>query len=524
MSLSNDLISQFAKATNNIPEMQKETIVYGTIVKQDTGDFVKLDGAELLTPVTSTTVVKNGERVTVIIKNHVAIVTGNISSPSAQNGDLEDVSDTISDFEIVIADKVSTEELDAEKGRIDDLITDNVLIKETLTANEAIIGKVTADNITINEKLIANEAEFEDIKTHKLDATVADLKFATIENLTVTDMKVHNLVGDYGEFKELSTDKFSANEATIKKLETEKLSSTEADLKYANIEFTNIGKAALEEFFAKSGLIENVVIGDGTITGNLVGVTIKGDLIEGGTIVADKLVIKGSDGLYYKLNTDGMTIEAEQTDHNSLNGSIITAKSITATKINVKDLVAFGATIGGFKITDHSLYSGVKESIGNTTRGIYLDDTGQLALGDGNSHIKYYKDTDGRYKLSISAEEITFGVNKKNVEEAIEEVKEEISTIVAIESTRGVMFKNSAISTTLIVVVYHGKKRITDMSTLMSIIGSTASLKWKWKRFNEESFNDIPSNDPRIGSDGFMLTLHPGDVDIQVVFMCELIT
>lgn len=31
-------------------------------------------------------------------------------------------------------------------------------------------------------------------------------------------------------------------------------------------------------------------------------VTIKGDLIEGNTIVADKLVMKGDDGLFYKLN------------------------------------------------------------------------------------------------------------------------------------------------------------------------------------------------------------------------------
>ena len=78
---------------------------------------------------------------------------------------------------------------------------------------------------------------------------------------------------------------------------------------------------------------------NGTITGNLIGVTISGDLIEGNTIVAEKLVIKGDDGLYYKLNTDGVTTESEQTDYNSLNGNVIRAKSVTAEKINVSDLV-----------------------------------------------------------------------------------------------------------------------------------------------------------------------------------------
>lgn len=148
------------------------------------------------------------------------------------------------------------------------------------------------------------------------------------------------------------------------------LKSETADIKYANIDFSNIGKAAMEYFYAHSGLIKNVVVGDQQITGELIGVTIKGDLIEGNTIVAEKLVIKGNDGLYYKLNTDGMGVEAEQTEYNSLNGSIIRAKSITATKIAVDDLVAFDATIAGFNITDEAIYSGVKESALNTTRGI----------------------------------------------------------------------------------------------------------------------------------------------------------
>lgn len=86
-----------------------------------------------------------------------------------------------------------------------------------------------------------------------------------------------------------------------------------------------------------TGSIKDVKIGDATIAGELVGVTIKGDLIEGNTVKADKLVIKGSDGLYYKLNTDGKTVEEEQTDYNSLNGQVIRAKSVTAEKIDVKD-------------------------------------------------------------------------------------------------------------------------------------------------------------------------------------------
>lgn len=213
------------------------------------------------------------------------------------------------------------------------------------------------------------------------------------------------------------------------------LKSKTADIKYANIDFSNIGKAAMEYFYAHSGLIKNVVVGDQQITGELIGVTIKGDLIEGNTIVAEKLVIKGDDGLYYKLNTDGMDVEAEQTEYNSLNGSIIRAKSITATKIAVDDLVAFDATIAGFNITDEAIYSGVKESALNTTRGIYLGKDGQLAFGDSNNYLRFYKDSSGRYKLEISAESMNFSSTGASVEDTINDINDKVDSVVSVEKS-----------------------------------------------------------------------------------------
>lgn len=419
MALSSDLISNFVKVTNDEVEVKSETTVYGTIIEHEGSKYVRLDGSDLLTPISSTTDVEPNERVTVMIKDHSATVTGNMSSPSARTDAVQDIGNKITEVEILVADKVSTKEFDAEKGRIDTLVSDNATIKERLTASEANIDELEAENVTISGKLNAHDASIESLETHKLSATDADLKYATIGDLSATNANIHNLEVDYGNFEVLTTDKLASVDGYIKDLQTNKLSASEADLKYANIDFSNIGKAAFEYFYANSGLIENVVVGDGTVTGNLVGVTISGDLIEGNTIKADKLVIKGTDGLYYQLNTDGITTEAQQTDYNSLNGSIIQAQSITATKIAVDDLVAFDATIGGFNITDNSLYSGVKSSATNTTRGVYLDSEGQIAFGDESNYIKYYKDTDGSYKLAISARTITIGTSNTNIETAI---------------------------------------------------------------------------------------------------------
>ncbi len=364
---------------------------------------------------------EDNDRVMVLVKNHTAVVTGNISSPSASTDSVQKVSDRVSEFYTVIAAKADIDELNAQTARIDTLVTENATIKDKLTASEAEISDIKADNVTINEKLNANEADIKKLQSDKIDAAVVEAKYATIKSLEATDAEIANLKSTFGEFKVLTTDTLNANKASIDDLETKKLNASDAEITYANIDFSNIGKAAIEQFYATSGIIKNLVIGDETVTGELVGVTIKGDLIEGNTIVADKLVVKGTDGLYYKLNTDGVKTEAEQTDYNSLNGSVITAKSITATKISVDDLVAFDATIGGFNISDSSIYSGVKSSVNNTTRGIYLDKEGQVAFGDANSFLKYYKDQNGNYKLEVSAHSIQFGTSNRNLETALGE-------------------------------------------------------------------------------------------------------
>lgn len=422
MPLSTDLISQFVKVTKSEPKEQKETTAYGTTVEYNGSTYVKLDGSDLLTPIVTTADVKSGERVTVMIKDHTATVTGNISSPAARTGDVKEIGNKIAEFEIVIADKVSVAQLEAEIARIDTLVADNVTIKERLTASEAEIDTLVADNVVINEKLTAHDASIENLEATKIDAEIVEAKYATIESLEATDAKFNNLESTYATIVSLD-----AQKARIDELDATKLSAEQADLKYANIEFTNIGKAAIENFYATSGIIKDLVIGDQTVTGKLVGVTIVGDLIEGGTVKADKLVVLGSDGLYYKLNTDGVSTTAEQTEYNSLNGSIITANTITAEKINVNDLVAFDATIGGFNISDSAIYSGAKTTVDNTTTGIYMDKTGQLAIGNGTSYLKYYKDTDGNYKLAISAESMMFSATGKTVDETISDAQTSMS-------------------------------------------------------------------------------------------------
>lgn len=437
----NNLATTFAKIIKEDATATKDSTVYGTAVEFNGKMYVKLDGSERMTPIETTTSIKEGDRVTVLIKAHSATVTGNVTDPSTSKSDkkatddkIKDLSSKVSEFGTIVAGKVSTEQLQAAEGRITNLESDNVNVKNELKAQSASITDLDVKKASIDD-LKATNASIDNLKANMLTTDTLDAKYATIKNLEATDATIHNLSADYGDFKKATVDDLKARKAEIDDLSTKKLNATDAELKYANIDFSNIGVAAIEQFYATSGVIKDLVIGDQTVTGEIVGVTIKGDLIEGNTIVADKLVMKGDDGLFYKLNISAANgVDAEQTSYNSINGSIITAKSITATQISVKDLVAFDATIAGFHIKDTAIYSTGKESATSTVRGIYLGKDGQLGFGDGNNYIKFYVDTDGKYKLGISAESLTFATGQ-SVKDAIDEVDSKVDAIKSIDST-----------------------------------------------------------------------------------------
>ena len=102
-------------------------------------------------------------------------------------------------------------------------------------------------------------------------------------------------------------------------------------------------------------------------------------------------------------------------------------------------------------------------------------------------------------------------------------MRDEITTLLRIESSRGTVFKNDQVSTVLSAVIYHGAQRITDYETMKSVFGSGAYLQWKWQRLDEESYGIISASDTRFSDNGFKFTLNPEDVDTKVTFMCELI-
>ena len=147
MGLSSDLLSLFAKTTNDNKNTKKETsTVYGTVVDDGEQKFVRIDGSTEKTPVLSTVDVKSGDRVIVMIKNHSATITGNLNDPSAGSAKVNDINDIaenvddritnntnkITELGIAVADRVTTGQLNAAKANI----TEEMVAKDVIVKNE----------------------------------------------------------------------------------------------------------------------------------------------------------------------------------------------------------------------------------------------------------------------------------------------------------------------------------------------------------------------------------------------------
>lgn len=427
MALSKNLISDFVKATTDNKKTAEEITLYGTIVEYNGSKYVRLDGSDMLTPYTATVAAKAGERVRVSVGKHSATVTGNVSSPAARTGDVEELGQKVDTFDAVVANKATIKDLEVERARVDDLVADNVVIKKQLTADSAEIKDLKADNVDIKGKLTARDAEIDNLKANKIDADVVSANYATIKSLEATQASVKELSAnkanitdltaatgriDKLESKDIETDKLIAGKADItdltaatgridnlesKNIKTDKLVAGKADIDLANVNNAWINKGVLKDGSIGSaaiheGAVTNAKIADATIEAAKIK-SINADSIVAGTIKTERLIITGPDGqdsIVKAINIANGVSEAE-----------VNGQKIQAASIDVVDLSAFQAKIAQFDMSQNAIYSG-KLAINDPTSGVYISTTG-LGLGDGaltskkESPIQMY--ADGIFKL-----------------------------------------------------------------------------------------------------------------------------
>ena len=300
----------------------------------------------------------------------------------------------------------------------------------TLEVSEDVFTRLRLISITYNPFIKTNDlsVEFSNMVTGKdgrndfsyiFDKAISASKNSiTLSNNKSKDdlelsVELLNLISNStvfkGKFDELNYKNISANEATIVKLTADFIKSDFAD-------FTD---AQIKNLYANTGLITDLTVKDGKITGKLCAVEIDAGNIKTGTLMTDRLLIKGNNSLYYKLNVTALgeaAIEELPADEqeklkNGIHGENIIAESITANKIAVSDLTAFKATIASFKIEDlldadgnvvgGSFHNILKTSVDSYVPGVYIDSNGQFVLGNDDEYIKFVKTTDGKFAFDI---------------------------------------------------------------------------------------------------------------------------
>lgn len=197
MSVSSELINDFVKATNDTTSTRSEHTVYGVIVQNDNSTYVKLDGSEQLTPVSTVSTTKDGDRVMVLIKNHTATITGNFSSPSARSGDIsgmeQNVSNKLNEVDEKLATMVTESSIANLTSKVEKVGTDLDSLKKNVETNANNIKTINESYDTLKKTVDDTSKTVIDLSTYKetVEGTLADLS----EN-KVSKEELNTMFGD----------------------------------------------------------------------------------------------------------------------------------------------------------------------------------------------------------------------------------------------------------------------------------------------------------------------------------------
>ena len=454
MGLSYDLISEFVKITNDKKEGPKEGTVYATVVNSTGGKNVKIDGSDLLTPIDTTTGIEDGERVTVMIKDHKATVTGNITSPSVGKGTVNSLVGAVVD-ENLVGINADIENLIAKNAYLENVFAQNSVIIdskiENLVAKDTYLENTYAENATIIDSKIEN-----------LEATDSRIENSVIENFQVIDGVVQDLKATNADIKVLNADF-----AQIKTLVNGNLTSD-------NILSFNLTseKVTVDDAFIKDAMIDTISAGKinaGEINTNLVSIGSEdgGMLITGST----QQFMDKNGNVRIQIGKDASGDFTFILYGENGQGQIINQNGITASAIGdgliVNNMVSDNAAISGGKLDISSVITEINSDDSTTIKSskIYLNEQAQ-SLEVAFNTLKTKVDT---------IQEITI---EGDLTAIVEQVQSNTSKIEANKDSI-----NTLISQDTVI-----KKQVTDLQGTVAKTEETLSAKYTSLSQNLDGF------------------------------------
>lgn len=373
MGLSKDLVQQFVEATKDITSGSEESFVLATVVVEEGVNYVKIDGADTLTPVYSTTTVNDGDRVTVMLKNHSATITGNITSPSVDENKTDN---KIEEYNTELLGK-----LQAEYAQIGYLEANYATIKN-LESEYAKIDYLNANYLKLTEGYIdigyIKDASISTAQIADAAITVAKIQNGFIDNLVATQGKfeaahIGQLTSDNLVSGAITTDKLSANAVVSDKIAanaitSEKIKAGSIDtskLAANSITSDKIDAGAVTADKIYSGAINSTHISADSInashissdsigTSELQAESVTSEKLASGAITTDKIEA----GCITADKIDAGAITSEKLAAGAITSDHIDAATIDSIEVNAGNVVANRIQTGDIKIGDANIVDG----------------------------------------------------------------------------------------------------------------------------------------------------------------------
>lgn len=408
MGIDRSLLNEFVKITNDKKET-KQTQLYGTVVTQGNSKYVKIDGSEIITPVRSTTDIKDDERVIVKIDNHMATITGNMTNPSVGNDRVEFTEGKIDRFDHLFAGNITAENIAAN----------------SITSDKILAGSITTDKLMaeciISDKIAADTIESKHIKSDVIESE--HIKAGSIE---AEHIKAGIIESDHISSGTITADKIATGTITAG-------SGVIADGAIGSAQISSLDVAKLE-----SGTIDTSKIYIAGADGHL---QLKGNRLQVFDGLGNRAVERVSvgdvngDGSKFGLRVRGADGETILLDENGVTSEGITDGSITNNKISDD------ANIDGAKLNINSVVSKINEDGTETIQGTKIEVDG-TTLNTKLSTITNKQTEDGERitqaqsqisantnAIKLKVDEQTYTTDKKDMTSKLEKNTSEISTM-----------------------------------------------------------------------------------------------
>ena len=292
--------------------------------------------------------------------------------------------------------------LDAD--RIIGVIPGRSIAAQSITAEKIAAGAISAEKISAGA-VEADKISAGAVTAEKISAGAVEAKLMEAETILAGLLRAGKVTAEMVEAGIITAEKIAAGAVKAVHIGAGEITAEKIAAGSIGADRLKAGLITADSGLIDVGAIQNAQIADGSITSAKI-VSLNADVIDAGTLKADRLLISGEGGIIYEINAvSGVLTKLELTNEKYqqyLDGKVIAARSITADQIRA-------ASITGNEIAANAITAG-KMDVGDVFASEAVIDAINAMDIRGNGYLKMYVDgvTVGARNLIRMSRDLTF--------------------------------------------------------------------------------------------------------------------